>query len=453
MEKSVSVFIVDAARTPTVKYKPHDFRTMTELLAEPVKRLDSILLQNVDTVYATYRYPMPFQQRFDADQFIEQAGLPSAEVLRFRIDPLGMLGGLGVVDEIVRELSTGARRSTVLVVGGEVFEPSVADHLLKHSAGATSANDSDPDEFHRRTRRRLLSKYGGLALEDRKVGFTPATAHALVADAMFRAFHLSRKELSDLLREISCHLEKYAFVNPNSYQRNREGSPLERITSELYKATEARGDKWPFTLFDICGIVNSSAALVLTNDPPSFLRRKVHVAASVLNRRGGIGGILGREELSRVTSNAEAWQEIAARLGISFACPELTTQRARHVLELVDTFAYQVPLTLIDMGMFEDLRSILTGFQRGFFDPAPDTDKPQRIRDISPSCGVVLNPSGGSRDGTPHSAYGLVRAAECFRLLTGSGGERLLPPSQLDYAFVHAMSLANTTGILALKAC
>jgi hypothetical protein len=192
---------------------------------------------------------------------------------------------------------------------------------------------------------------------------------------------------------------------------------------------------------------------VFTNDPPGFLRQKVRVAGSIINRRGGIGGLQGREILHRLTSNIEAWQEVAAVLGVSFARSDLIAQTPRLVFELVDTFAYQIPMTLIDMGMHDDLHSILTDFRRGFFDPAPDTDVPKRIKNISPSCGIVLNPSGGSRDGTPHSAYSLVRAAECFRLLTGRSGDPLLPPSQLDYAFVHAMSLANTTGILALKSC
>lgn len=446
-----SVYIIDAARTPTVKYVPEDYRTMTELLAEPLKMMSSPILNSVDTVYATYRYPVPFEQRFDADRFVELAKLPNAEVFRFRIDPLGMLGGLGVIEEIVRELSTG-KRSTVLVVGGEGFQPSVADHLLRHP----QKRHSQDDDYHRRERRLLLSKYGGLGEEDRVVGFTPATAHALVADAMLRYFGLSKEEMSDLFREISCHLEKYAYVNKNSYQHNRSHlSSLERITTEKYKAleaTEGRKNRWPFTLYDICGIVNSSAALVLTNDLRDFVRNKVLVAEAVLSRRGGIAGVRGRQSLHRLSSNGEAWQEIARRLGVSFARSDVGERRQRFVFELVDTFAYQIPMTFIDMGMYDELKSILADFRKGFFDPASDTDAPARIKSVAPSCGVVLNPSGGSKDGTPHSAYALVRAAECFRLLTGSG-ERLLPPSQLDYAFVHAMSLANTTGVLALKAC
>ena len=69
--KNSAVFIVDAGRTPMVKYQPRSYRTMAELLAEPVQQIKASILKRVDTVCVTYRYPTPLEQRFDAEDFIE----------------------------------------------------------------------------------------------------------------------------------------------------------------------------------------------------------------------------------------------------------------------------------------------------------------------------------------------------------------------------------------------
>lgn len=454
------VFIVAAARTDSVKYYPENFRGLSDLLADAVVQIPANILQKVDTVHITHRYPTPLDLDFDREAFLRQTNLPPGDILRVFRDDRAILGGIDVIKKVVADLSNG-EKSTALIVGGEVFEPSVVSHLERHRPTITLLEEpideklTERHQYQLQERRSLLNKFGGLPSKDREIGLTPLSAHSLVADAFFRDYSFTLEEMSELMCCISTHVEKYAYLNPRSYQhhkRDESGKGMDRINRDKYKRREQRDRKWPFTLLDLCSISNGAGALVLSNDPDYFVH-KVRVCACVVNKEHANQSLLDRPRICQFDSNREAWRSIKEILHLDLRRPK-PGSKPIFLLELFDIYAFQIAMTLIEMGMYQSPRDILKDFTKGYFDPAPDINKPGEFREISSSCGVILNPSGGSKDGHPNGGYALVKAVECFFQLTelSTEGSLSLPYQEIDFAFVHAMSgVGNTVGILALK--
>ena len=432
------VALVAGARTKSRTPQAIPFH---ELLVPVVSKLPAYLRKRIDTVYLVHGYPFPLGCAFDFASFLQQTGLsPNAELKR---EDSARLGGLEMVHQAIQELS-GARNasSTVLVIGGELLD----------------VTDRQKDPFDRQHRRNVLAECGGIPAADVAVGLTTLSAHALVADAFFRHHRLSRDDMDELMERVTCHLEKYARANPNAYQHHRHsdapgGRKHHPIRAPFYKTQQDRTRKWPFTLFDICGLSHSEVAVVLTNDLEVASHADSCIAECVVSKPPTKRGrMLGQPALHQHQANVLAWGEMSARLRLKFDEPPMSP---KWILELVDMCAIQLPMTLIEMGLCPDVRTVIQGFKNGFFDLAPTSDDlPPTVHAIPSSCRVLVNPSGGSKDSQPLGAYGLVRAVECFQLLTGKTDLRqspLVPGDQVGHAFVNTLSLSNTAAVLSLK--
>jgi hypothetical protein len=458
------VFIVGAARTDSVKYSTNNYRSLSDLLAEPIRQIPEYVLNKVDTVYAIHRYPTPLSLGFDRETFLKKTALRQGDILQIYIDDRSVLGGMNTIQKVITDLGRGDA-STVLVTGGEVFEPSVWHRLrVSHPTPSTEGTQkieeeeqtSDRVRYQLAERRFIMNKFGGLPERELSIGLTPMSANALVADAFFRDSSLTLDEMGELMQHISVHMEKYAYMNPSAYQHHKEGKPMDRITMDRYERQVKRGRKWPFTLLDLCSISNGAGALVFTNDPGPLVH-KVQVLGCVINKRHANTSLLDRPRLSQFDSNKEAWRELKRIINIDLQRPR-PGGRPLMSLELFDIYTFQVAMTLIEMGMYDNARQILRDFKNGYFDPAPKMfEPPPEKLEIDPNCGVILNPSGGSKDGHPNGSYALIKAAECFfHLAELDRGDRSLslPAKDLELALIQTLSgIGNTAGILALKKC
>ena len=454
------VYIVGGARTDSVKYDTTNYRSLSDLLAAPVRQIPENVQHMVDTVYVIHRYPTPLSLDFDREKFVSQTALRKGETLRIFRDDRSTLGGMDVIKKVVTDLERGDR-STVLVVGGEVFETSVWQRLNARRppepAEAACQNEqqsSGLEMYQLKERRFILNRFGGLPPTELETGLTPVSANALVADAFFRAASLSTADMDELMCHISSHVEKYAYMNPHAYQHHKDGG-MDRVTPDKYRRCVKRERKWPFTLLDLCSISNGAGALVFTNEPEEFIH-KVEVAGCVINKQYANTSLLDRPRISQFDSNREAWRELKRTLSLDLR-RRPPGERPLMILELFDIYTFQIAMTLIEMGMYENVHEILRDFRAGYFDPAPGIFEATKFQGIDPACGVILNPSGGSKDGHANGGHALVKAAECFFQLTelGRGDNSLsLPSKDLEMALIQTLSgIGNTAGILALKKC
>lgn len=460
-QQGQGVYIVGAARTDSVKYDPNNFLSLSDLLAVPVRQIPENVQHMVDTVYVIHRYPTPLSLDFDREKFLSQTALRKGEAIRIFRDDRAILGGMDVIKKVFTDLSRGDK-STVLIVGGEVFETGVWQRLKARQASepAERAHDGERqqtslfDPYQLQQRRFILNRFGGLPPAELELGLTPISANALVADAFFRANSLSPSEMDELMCCISSHVEKYAYMNPHAYQHHKEGG-MDRVTPDKYRRVVKRERKWPFTLLDLCSISNGAGAVVFTNEPEEFIH-KVEVAGCIINKQHANTSLLDRARIGQFDSNREAWRELKKTLDLDLR-RRPPGQRPLMILELFDIYTFQIAMTLIEMGMYENVHEILRDFRAGYFDPAPDIFEAAKFHDVSLDCGVILNPSGGSKDGHANGGHALVKAAECFFQLTElrRGDASLsLPSKDLELALIQTLSgIGNTAGILALKKC
>lgn len=442
------VYLISASRTPSTQPSPDQIDLCT-LLAQAVNKLPEDHLASVDTVFVTHRYPLAWSQSFVPARFLDalDSKFDPDEEPRFFVDSRSLLGGIDTLQFVFHYLRHRPEPSKVLVVGGEVFD------LGFKGDGYRTGNQAEKI-------RDFFNEFGGLANSDREYGFTPTSANCLIADAMMRRYLRNRDQLEDLMCCITTHLEKYARLNPYSYQYDRK---FAKVTTVEYRAKRAtREKKWPFNMYDICGINNGAGALILSNhaeDAESPMRIKI--SDCVIDKADSAMGVVDRQPLEMSIANKHVWNKIKRRLK-----PVLRGRNSPILVELYDTHAFQIAQSIVDFQLagYDTFESVLQGFNDGIFDPLSDHDGNSRPSRIDSQCKVILNPSGGSKDGHPHGGFALVKAAECFFQLTGNHPvndpparsgvpERLvLPLDHVKFALVQNLSgSGNTAGIVVLE--
>lgn len=337
---------------------------------------------------------------FDPRRFAEEArALALLEQGRFLHEYSGTLGGLNMLQQVIHALQTSHDDESVLLFAGESLDPRKLDAFQ---------------------RRQTFNHRAALAQPDEDIGLTSISSHALLADAALRSDPdvRSQEDVADLMRTVALHREKYARLNPRSYQCQKG---QQRVTRDWYRENDDRRRKWPFATLDICPVNVGASALKLANHTHG---EGTHVRISTPHIAAANVEIPIRERYERPTGETrEAWTATCREIGF-------TGDDQRLLLELFDTYGIQIPMTLLAMGAlagrtFLGLNAVRAAFAENFFDPIDDevidVDGKQ-VRgpvDIRPECRVLLNPSGGTKEGYTNGGYALAKAVELYWLLTG----------------------------------
>lgn len=364
--ENAPVYVHHASRTPSYRSCGID---VVSLLSEAAREIVERHRGSIDCLLVSCQDPSSFNQvNHLAAAICDNLGLVGIEASRVE----NASNSLGGVTLACRQALCGAN---VLVVGGELM------------------NDSSLSSARREE---IIAQV--VPGKDRAYGVTMPAAVALVTSAFTGERQIDDQRMRQLLEEIS--VISYNAASYNRYAQFRGPRYRKDQMRERYRSPKNLPWSDPLRLFDLCPTTDGAGALLLSgkailDDHSAQAKITGYALVNDYNRlihRERVS-TLAASELAARRAYAMAGIEMALGKGGAFAVPRWPEG---FFAEIHDAFGSLYLLNLINLGLFAEDQA-----ERAILDGLTDP--------TGPDCTFPINPSGGSRTGTPWGARGSSR--------------------------------------------